>query len=158
MKGKSLIRENLELAYTVWRECGQSPEETVRTLNSKHDFTVSRQTIYEWTEKFNWKERAARAEAEAQRATSATENLQIKFLADLVTQKERYDVYFTTIAPQIDNQAIYAYTNLVKAITEIDRKKVIARTADDVETLAKKGGLSKETAQQIREQILGIGK
>ena len=153
-KGKSLIAENLELAYKTWRECGQSPEATVKKL-TELGFSLSRQTIYDWMEKYNWKERATRAEMMEQKITTSTDNLQSKFLHDLIVQKERYDGYFETIAPQIDNQAIYAYTNLVKVIAEIDRKKIVARTAGEIE---KKLGadVSKEKLKEVVSLIYGI--
>jgi hypothetical protein len=157
VKGKSLIAENLELAYQTWRECGQNDTETARRLEAK-GFKLSRQTVIEWKEKYNWLERSARVEAEDQRARSATDNLQTKLLTSLVIQQQRYDAYFTTIAPRIDTYAITAYTALVKTIAEIDRKKMIAKTAEEVSQIAKQGGLTEQTAQQIREQILGIGK
>jgi hypothetical protein len=123
MKGKSLISENLELAYRVWRECGQSPEQTVRKLNSEHDFTVSRQTIYEWMEKYNWKERAARAEAVEQQAKDPQLSGEEKLIAALESQKKRYEAFFETLGPLgIDNQATYAYSSLISTIQGIREK------------------------------------
>lgn len=123
VKGKSLISENLELAYRIWRECGQSPEATVKRLNSEYDFTVSRQTIYEWMEKYNWKERAARAEAEERKAKDPVLSGEERMVAALVSQQQRYEAYFETLAvKEIDTQAVYAYTNLITTIQNIRQK------------------------------------
>lgn len=165
MKGKSLIAENMELAFQTYRACGGNVTETVRRLEAK-GFPVSRQTLYGsgekngedgWIKKFRWDERMAAADAEKQRSEASVVNIQTKFLADLIRQKEKYDAYFDSIT-DVDNQAMYAYTNLVKIICEIDRKKIIAKTADEVTQLTKNKGLSEETAAEIREKILGIGK
>ena len=130
MKGKSLISENLELAYRIWRECGQSPEATVRKLNSEHDFTVSRQTIYEWMEKYNWKARAALAEAVEQKAKDPQLSGEERMVAALASQIARYEAYFETLTPkEMDSQAVYAYTNLITTIQNI-RQKTAAYKAD----------------------------
>jgi hypothetical protein len=123
MKGKSLISENLELAYRIWRECGQSPEATVKKLNSEHDYTVSRQTIYEWMEKYNWKERAAAAEAVEQKAKDPQLSGTEKMLTSLVSSQQRYEKYFESLGVLgIDNQAQYAYNNTMETIVSIRKK------------------------------------
>lgn len=128
-KGKSLIAENLELAYRVWRECGQSPEQTVKTLGSKHDFPVSRQTLYEWMEKYSWKERAAKAEVIEQQAKDPNLSGEERMIAALVTQQQRYETYFETMTPkEIDSQAIYAFTNLITTIQSIRQKSAAYKT------------------------------
>lgn len=48
--------------------------------------------------------------------------------------------------------------NLSREKLKSDLQGRIAKTADKVEQIVKKKGLSAQTAQQIREQILGIGK
>lgn len=129
MKGKSLIAENLELAYRTWRACGQSPTETTRALQIK-GFSVSRQTIDEWTQKYNWKERATRAEAEEQRAKDPNLSGEEKMISSLVKQQQRYEEYFETLkVNEIDPQVTYAYTNLITTVQNI-RQKTAAYKAE----------------------------
>ncbi len=128
MKGKSLIAENLELAFQTWRASGQSVGQTIRTLKTEHDFAVSRPTLYEWIEKYHWKERAAMAEAEERQAKDANLSGEEKMLAALVTQKERYEKYFANLGydkngrPEIDTQATYAYNNLIASLVSIRQR------------------------------------
>jgi len=124
MAGKSYMAENRELAYRTWCECGQNCELTIRTLKDRHGLPISKPTLYEWIEKFNWKDRAARAEAEVQRVQDvAAIGSESRFIADLEKQKTKYDRFFESLGDSgIDNQAMYAYNSLVKTIVDIKAK------------------------------------
>lgn len=109
-----------QLAYDAWRLCGQNLVETARTLKREHDFTVTRQTLASWRKEYDWEGRAARAEAEENRLDEAADISDAALLAALLKQKKNYEDYFSTLpAGRIDNQAVYAYSNLLKKIVEI---------------------------------------
>jgi len=120
MAGKSYIAETRELAFRTWRECGQNVELTIKAMKDRHDIPITKPTLYAWMEKFNWRERAARAETEEQRVNDAVVSDEAKILADLEKQKAKYERFFETLGEgAVDNQATYAYTNLVKTISDI---------------------------------------
>lgn len=110
-----------ELAYKVYRECGQNISETVRVMNSKHGYAVSRQSVTEWSKKYDWEARAARAEAEEKEQAEATSDEAL--LTVLLTQKKKYETYFESLAVgSVDNQAIYAYNSILKTLLDIREK------------------------------------
>jgi hypothetical protein len=117
-------------------------------------YLITKPTLIDWRDKFTWRERAARAEAEEQRGKDASLSAEQKLLVSLIKQAENYEAYFETVpkAAMPDNQAVYAYTNLSKTIIQLSRTK----TADDVKKVARAGGLSEEKAEEIRRKILGI--
>ncbi len=120
MAGKSYLAQNRELSYRVWRECGQNIELTLRTLKEKHGLPVTKPTIYGWIEKYNWKDRAARAENEERKATDAVVSDEARMVLDLEKQKTKYERYFDSLGEAAtDTQAMYAYTNLVKTIIDV---------------------------------------
>ena len=158
----SFLKENQELAFRTWRACGQNIELTIRTLKRDHGLPISKPTLYDWIDKFNWKDRAARADAEEQKADDAQMSFEEKMLADLVKQKEKYERYFETLKEGVtDNQATYAYTALVRLIADIKKKTPdpaarAKKPLTDESRGAKAVGLTKEKAKEIREKILGV--
>lgn len=119
--------ETREFAYAVWCECGQNLSECHRKMNGEHGYVISRQSLHEWKEKYDWEARAARTEAEKIMMADATSDDAI--LAPLLKQKEKYEAYFDGMeVGKIDNQAIYGYNAILKTILDIrqkieDRKK-----------------------------------
>lgn len=123
MAAKSYIPENRELAYRTWRACGQNVELTLKELKKKHGFPLSKPTLYDWIDKFNWKDRACRAENEEQRMKDAVANNEEKILADLEKQRLKYETYFDSLGDGIiDSNATYAYNSLAKTIVDIKIK------------------------------------
>lgn len=120
MKGKGLIAKNRELAFKTYCECGGNIEQTIRELKKK-GLDVSKPTFYEWMKKLNFEERMKDIDAMKAQAEDIKANSKEKILVDLQRQKDRYDNYFAGIAPAIDNQAVFAYTNLTKTITDIQK-------------------------------------
>jgi len=113
--------EARETAYRTWCECGQNLSETERRLNRDCGLPVSRQTLTEWRDKYDWPGRAARAEAAVAIQDAAT-NPQ-SFLSALLEQKERYEEYFKTLPiGKIDNQALFAYSNILKTLVDLSAK------------------------------------
>ena len=119
--------ETREFAYTVWCECGQNLSECHRKMNGEHGYVISRQSLHEWKEKYDWESRAARTEAEKSMMANATSDDAI--LAPLLKQKDKYESYFDALeVGKVDNQAVYGYNAILKTILDIrqkieDRKK-----------------------------------
>lgn len=130
MKGKSLIAENLELAYQTWRKCGQSPVLTIKTLNEEHEFNLSRVTLDAWIKDNGWKERADRAEEIERRAKDPNLSGEEKMISALVSEQQKYETYFETVPiVQRDPQMTYAYTHLITTVQNI-RQKTAAHKAE----------------------------
>ena len=120
-KGKSVFAESRELAWTCYHKCGGNVEATLRELE-KEGLKLSKPTLYEWIEKFNFKERLKNCDAVAQEASDAKMQYREKILLDLKKQKVRYDKFFDSLSEgQIDTQATYAYNSLCKTISDIQR-------------------------------------
>ena len=129
MANRSYQIETREDAYRAWRECGQNIEQTLAALKKK-GYSISKPTLYDWIEKYGWKERAARAEAEEKKATDLSTNAESRALASLEKVQLRYETYFETLGEgKVDNQAMYAYTGIVKSITEIKAKTGAVKAA-----------------------------
>jgi hypothetical protein len=119
--------ENIEQAFEVWRECGQDVSKTIRELK-KRDFNVSRPTLSSWRDKYGWEDRAAR-EAVAEKEMSALSKPEMA-LFQLEEQRLRYEGYFKALkAGQIDTQATYAYTGIIKAMEDLRQKTLDYRIA-----------------------------
>ena len=107
-----------EIAYTLWRDNGRNLAKIERLLKSQHRTPVSRVTLTAWCKDYGWEDRAAQAEAAAEKLKNAT-NIET-LLNDLIKRKEGYDNYFDSLAvAKIDNQATYAYAGLLKKIAEM---------------------------------------
>ena len=113
-----------QIAYDTWRRCGHNLVDTVRVLKSENNFTVTRQTLASWRDEYDWEARAARAEAEEKSLSESTDISDNALLNSLLKQKANYERYFETLpAGRIDNQAVYAYSNLLKKIVDIRPKE-----------------------------------
>lgn len=117
MSEKKRARED---AYKTWVGCGQNFSEAERQLK-REGLPVSRQTLTAWAERYDWKGRAARSEAEKQKEETAVSEAAL--VHALERQKQRYEVYFDAMQPGIvDNQACYAFCGLVKTIIAVRRE------------------------------------
>jgi len=123
MANRSYMAETREAAYLTWRKCGSNVEMTLREL-AKQGWTLTKPTLYEWMEKFGWKERAARAEAEEMKAADAVQNAEARAVASLEKIQKRYEDYFDTLKPgdKIDTNEVHAYKGVIMAIGEIKAK------------------------------------
>lgn len=129
MAKKSYRTETREDAYKTWRECGQNFAETKRALDKKGYF-ISVPTLTDWAAKYEWKERSARAEAEAQEMKAALTNRESKAILDLEKIKTRYEKYFETLGEaKIDNQAMFAYTGIIKSIEDVKAKTMVYKAS-----------------------------
>ena len=112
-----------DTAFKTWRKCGQNIEETLRELRKLGYMGISRPTLYAWKVEYQWEDRAARADAEERKVKDADLTPDDRAVLDLIRQKEKYEAYFATLQEnQIDHQATYAYTSLVKTIKDIQSK------------------------------------
>jgi hypothetical protein len=120
---KSYTAEAHEVSYATWRQCGQNIEATVRELRKK-GYLITKPTLCDWRDKFTWCDRAARAEAEEQKAGDAKISSREKALVSLRKRLQSYDDYLDSLPAgnHPDNQALFAYTNLVKTIGDIEMK------------------------------------
>jgi len=117
--------EKRELAFRVWRECGQSATATVRKLAQEYAWpNLTRQTLLDWISQHDWNARAARLQAEEERSEIAKLMGREKILSDLTTRKGSYERYLEKIegAGSVDNAATTAYANLCKTIMQLQDK------------------------------------
>ncbi len=135
MKGKSYISENRDLAFRLYCECGGNVEAALRALG-KAGLKLSKPTFYEWMTKFNFEARRLEVDKAKAEAGDVKLNFRERAIADLLTRKKNYDLYFGSLGPiGIDNQATYAYSSLVKTIAELQKaleEKVDVKTATPV--------------------------
>jgi len=112
---------NAEQIYAVWLECGQNVAATVRALKEKGFEAVTRQTLAKWIEDNGWKDRAAReAAAEKEIQTLSRDDVSLVLLSK---QCVKYEAYFDKLpADKVDNQATYAYTNILSQMTVIRQR------------------------------------
>jgi hypothetical protein len=123
--------ESRERAYKVWRQCGQNITETARVLKRDYDYDISRQSLHSWKDKYDWERRAAQAEVESKQQTEATSDDAL--LTVLLKQKKKYEDYFDSLAlGSVDNQAIYAYSNILKTLLDI-RERLSGNNEIDID-------------------------
>lgn len=142
-------QSNRENAFQTWYAHGRNDSETVRELQ-KQGFSVTRQTISAWKDKYSWSSRADNIDIKKHEVADVSVTFEESLLQDLKTQKDRYDAYFNALPPgQVDNQAMYVYNQLCEKLLNLSNK---IKPKQRKERL----GMSEQTAQEIKEQILGI--
>lgn len=114
--------EAKEGAYQIWLACGQNYQEAERTLKGGYGYAVSRQTLSKWAEEGDWLGRSARdaaAQVDLDEALT-TESM----LRELLAQKSKYETYFRGLGiGEVNNQAMYAYSGILKTIISIKPKE-----------------------------------
>ena len=70
-KGKSADLEARQLAFDCYCECGGNVEATLRKLK-ENEYSLSKPSLYDWIDKFNFKERQAAADLKRQAARDAS--------------------------------------------------------------------------------------
>lgn len=121
MKGKSSKAEFREMAFKKYVECGGNVEMTVRELN-KEGFPLSKPTLYEWIEKFNFDDRRTKVDAELQKSKDSQLSFEESMINALMSRKDAYEEYFKTAAGRFDHQAQYAYSGIIKSILDIKER------------------------------------
>lgn len=120
-RGKSVFAESRQLAFDIYKKCGGNVEAALRDLE-KEGLKLSKPALYEWIEKFNFKDRLKNADAVTHEAADIKRQYREKILIDLKKQKDRYDKYFESLGEnQIDTQATYAFNSLCKTISEVQK-------------------------------------
>lgn len=119
-------KQTVTNAFHTWRRNNHNIEATLRDLKKQGYNNISRPTIYAWMRKYNWEERATKADVEEQKIFDMQVSFEEKMLSDLLRQKETYDKYFETING-IDNQAQFAYNKIVELIIELKAKLLTFR-------------------------------
>ncbi len=121
-KGKSFLAENRQMAFDVYCELGGNVEGARRELK-RRGLSLSRATFDEWKDKGDFKGRMLKLDAERQKAADDRRTLEQRMVQKLVVQIDKYEAYLEGLAPgTMDNQAVYAYTNLLKTIIGLSRK------------------------------------
>ncbi|MBF0466718.1 MAG: hypothetical protein HQK88_15520 [Nitrospirae bacterium] len=114
MVRKSLIHDNIDIAYQVWRDGECNFESSVRELNKKFNFRLTTKTLKEWADKYKWKERLEREELEIEKLRKANRVTTEALIGDLIKQKEKYDSL-----SKLDNQSTNAYKSLINTINNL---------------------------------------
>ncbi|QWR77605.1 hypothetical protein [Candidatus Magnetomonas plexicatena] len=114
MVRKSLINDNIDLAYQVWRDLECDFERSVKELNKKFKFRLTTKTLKEWAEKYKWKERSEREDLEIEKLRKAKRVTTEALIGDLLKQKEKYDSL-----SELDNQSTNAYKSLINTINNL---------------------------------------
>jgi len=105
---------------------------------------IGRNTLKKWAKAEGWKERRREYRSSRRRIEEKTQQLRIKLVDTAINDPE-------------NPLAAYKFAAVERLILERQKKKATA-TATAVEKIAKKGGLSDDAAEQIRDKILGIAK
>ncbi len=123
MAKKSYLPETHEAAYQACKKAGFNMELAVRELK-KTGYIISKPTLYEWMNKYNWKDRAARAEAEQQRTADVIAGAEDRAISGLEKLQQNYERYFDELSPgdKLDAQDVHAYKGVITAIMEIKAK------------------------------------
>lgn len=121
MKGKSSKAEFREMAFKKYVECGGNVEMTIRELN-KEGFPLSKPTLYEWIEKFNFEDRRTKVDIERQNSTDSQLSFEEGMIKALISRKDAYEEYFKTRSGNLDHQAQYAYAGIIKSILDIKER------------------------------------
>ncbi len=137
-KGKD-TPENVELAFEIFRAHGGNKGRTIASLAGR-GLRISRPTLDRWAKQNSFQERLVAGDSRF----SFEERMMLK----LVAQIENYEKYFAA-KTEMDNQAVHAYTNLLKTVIELSRKLKLRDKKSTNEEL-------KAEAEKILEAEYGI--
>jgi hypothetical protein len=115
--------ENKEAAFGVYMEHGgRNIPLMIRHLGEEHGIKVSEHTLYDWMKEGDWKARLKRAEDERKEFLEGELlDFDQKMLKKILRQIERYERHLDTDS-RVDNQAAYAYTNMIRTAMELAGK------------------------------------
>jgi hypothetical protein len=118
--------ENREIAFGVYFLFGgKNIPRIIERLERAHGLKVSAQTLYEWKREGGWDERIGRDNA--LREDTGLLTFDEKMMRRIFSLIEKYERFFETNA-SVDNQAAYAYTNLLRAAIELSKRMKIWET------------------------------
>ena len=164
-KGKA-TRENIELAFEVYRTMGGNKSATLRELKKEHDFVITRDTLYSLIKDYRFDQRRVEADAKSQADKEASLSAWARSVSGLLKIIGEYDRYmfspgFYNDKGRPDNMAVFAYTSLLGQLRLYLRKLGYIKdddnvTDEDVKRIAR--GITDGVADDIREKILGVAK
>jgi hypothetical protein len=108
-----------ELAFRVYAEHGGINIPLIlENLKHTYKLEITERTLYEWKQAGDWKARVKRA-MEEKREFQEGEllGLEERMMGKLLKQIERYEGHMH--GPEIDNQAAYAYVNMIRIALEL---------------------------------------
>jgi hypothetical protein len=146
MKGKA-VRENIDLAFDVYCAMGGIVEKALVELE-RRGLRLAKSTFYDWMEKYDFERRRVQLEMERQEIRDSQLSFEESMLRDLLKQKKKYEQYFEGIQG-VDNQASFAYANIIKTVIELSRKIKPRGEEKDPEEL-------RRMADEILEMEYGI--
>ncbi|MBI3677382.1 MAG: hypothetical protein HY243_12285 [Proteobacteria bacterium] len=118
---------------------------------------MTKPTLTKMAHYFGWKKRRAEAVAQQSAAATKTGNPLADLLIETRLQKEAICRELQLSPANEGLNRIYA--NLIETELKILKEIKLAKSAEEVAgAVEKAGGLTKETADTLRAQILGIGK
>jgi hypothetical protein len=115
--------ENREATFSVYKEHGgRNIPLIIRHLKGEHGISISEQTLYEWMKDGDWKARLKRTEEERDKFLEGELlGFDEKMLKKILRQIERYERHLDTDS-KVDNQAAYAYINMIRTAMELSSK------------------------------------
>jgi transposase-like protein len=116
---KRITPEARELAFRLYAENGgRDIPKVLERLRRNHGVDITEQTLHEWKRQGGWKERMEQS-LEGRREFHDRElvGLEERMMGRLIRQIEKYELYMQ--APHVDNQASFAYTNMIRTAIEL---------------------------------------
>jgi hypothetical protein len=134
MKKGEGTKDNRELVFGMYAEHGgRNIPLIIRRLGEEHHIRISEQTLYEWMRDGDWKARLKRAEDEKGKfCREELLDLDEQMLRKILRQIERYEQHLDTGTPP-DNQAAYAYINMIRTAMELSNKIKPEKKVDPAE-------------------------
>lgn len=129
IKGEGTLKAR-EKAFGVYMEHGgRNIPLIIRHLNDEHGIRISEQTLYEWMKDGEWKACLKRSQEERQGFENELLDFDQRMLKKILRQIERYERHLDTDS-RVDNQAAYAYTNMIRTAMDLANKIKPERNAD----------------------------
>lgn len=139
MGRKVYSNDNIQMAFEVF--CAQGGNK-VRTHDElgRRGLRITRRTLDRWARQNSFYERRM--------AEDSRFSFEERMMLKLVGQIDKYEKYLDT-KNEMDNQAVHAYTNLLKTVIELSRKLKLKDKKSTPEEL-------KHEAEKILEAEYGI--
>ena len=149
--GATKIHEYHDLCFKVFCQFGGKNREAMIRELKKQGCEITRPTLEAWIKELNMEERLKQADGEKQKVSDSQISFEEKMLLALIQQKEKYEKYFESLPiNSMDNQAQFAYANIIKTIIDLSRK------LKPKEKETKDPAEMKRLAEEILESEYGI--
>jgi hypothetical protein len=121
--------ENIKKAHAIYLEHGgRNINKVIEDLKTRHSIDISKRTLYTWVHEGGWRADFA---PESTGLNRTERSMKMKLLRMI----DRYDRYMDS-NDGIDNQTVYAYTNLIKAVVGLEKQ---APEPPDLEEMRERG-------------------